>query len=566
MKSRFLFQVVAVAIIIATALSCEKTEVQEQPYTFNATLTLSIDKIELGYGESENLFKVTSDHKWTASAKDSWLTLSVTEGEASGRGTVIYVSAPANPEKMVRSTEVTVTSGATVKTVAVSQKGKPWIITPEEVEDYDRIYIPREDRNTGYLNGDANYFFGRSTQSEHFILFWSKEYGDESPDEASRFYHVDTKAALSFLEECYKTYTGKLAFAELGVEKSYLDKYKMMVYLTHESKWRAEGFGKDDVVGCFWVNPQAANSLFTIAHEIGHSFQYQVYCDQLFQGMPNNYKRAWRWDSGKGQGFWEQTSQWMATVMRPEEVLTDWQFLDTFHTNAHRHILHEDMRYGSYFIHHYWADKRGWDTVGKVWRSASSPDDAIMAYQHLYGLSLDELNEELFDYARKTVTWDFSISREVASTYLNKVTCRKVGEDDGWHRIHPKSCPEATGFNIWRLTGWTAGENVEVSFEGLPNFSQDYYGCDADYSGWTIGFVALSEDGSTRYYSPSAFAATNSELKASLSWEVPEGSKYVWAVVSATPTKYYPHVWDEDNTNDNQWPYRVKFDGATPII
>lgn len=564
----FIQQASAVAIFFATALSCVKTDPQDQPQEddYPAAVTLSIEKLEMNYTASELLFKLTSDHQWKAEASESWVTLSKSEGEGSAKGTIVYVKAPENQDRKARTADIVITSGATVVKLPVTQKGAPWTVTPEEVQDYDKIYIPREYRSHGFLQGDAVYFFGRSAQSDHFILFWSRDYEDVSPDETTGFYHVDTRKVLDFLESCFATYTGKLEFAELGQGKSRLDQYKMMIFLTHERKWRAEGFGYDDMVGCFWVNPEAANSLFTIAHEIGHSFQYQVYCDQLLQGQPNDGNRAWRWNSGKGQGFWEQTAQWQATVMRPEEVLTDWQFTGTFPSNAHRHILHEDMRYGSYFIHHYWADKRGWNTVGRVWRSAAYPDDALAAYQHLFGLTLEELNAELFEYATKCVTWDFSLSREAAGTYLNKIPCAKIGEGDGWYRIRPKSCPEATGFNIWRLTGWTGGETVEVSLEGLPNFSDEYLKCDAENAGWTVGFVGLSEDGVTRYYSSSAVAATDSELKASISWAVPEGCKYVWAVVSATPTKYYSHVWDEDNTNDNQWPYRLKFTGATIIL
>ena len=567
MKFRLLIQAAAVATFVAAVQSCVKTDPDhvEVPDTYEATVTLSIDHLEMGYEETELLFKVTSDHEWKASIADTWAAISPDEGEG-GKGTVVHVKAVANPDRSPRSTVVTIKSGVTEKTVYITQKARPWVMKPEEVPNYDKIYIPREYRQHGFLSGDDNYFFGRSTQSDHFILFWAKDYEEASPDEATGFYHVDTRSVLDFLESCFDTYTGKLAFAELGAGKSYLDKYKLMIFLTHESKWRAEGFGYDDVIGCFWVNPQAANSPFTIAHEIGHSFQYQVYCDQVLQGMPNDHKRAWRWSSGNGQGFWEQTAQWQATVMRPEEVLTDWQFTGTFPSNAHRHILHEDMRYGSYFIHHYWADKRGWDTVGKVWRSSATPDDAIQAYQHLFGLTLEELNAELFEYAAKVVTWDFSISREASHTYLNKITCGKTSEDDGWYRIRPKSCPEATGFNIWRLLGWKAGETVEVALEGLPNYNSDYLKCSADYAGWTVGFVALGEDGQTRHYSQSSMASNDTDLKTSLSWEVPAGCKYVWAVVSATPTRYYSHVWDEDNSNDNQWPYRLKFSGATVVL
>ena len=33
-------------------------------------------------------------------------------------------------------------------------------------------------------------------------------------------------------------------------------------------------------------------------------------------------------------------------------------------------------------------------------------------------------------------------------------------------------------------------------------------------------------------------------------------------VVAATPETYLQHLWDEDNTNDEVWPFRVKFTGT----
>ena len=98
-----------------------------------------------------------------------------------------------------------------------------------------------------------------------------------------------------------------------------------------------------------------------------------------------------------------------------------------------------------------------------------------------------------------------------------------------------------------------------MDFAGLPNESGYNKSGDASVAGWTIGFVSLGEDLSTRTYSESVSATAASDNAATATWTVPANAKFVWAVVACTPTSYITHLWDENNTNDRHWPYKVKF-------
>ncbi|RPJ55090.1 MAG: DUF4859 domain-containing protein, partial [Dehalococcoidia bacterium] len=42
----------------------------------------------------------------------------------------------------------------------------------------------------------------------------------------------------------------------------------------------------------------------------------------------------------------------------------------------------------------------------------------------------------------------------------------------------------------------------------------------------------------------------------------PDNCSNLWFVVSGAPTSYWMHGWDEEATNDEQWPYKVKFSGT----
>lgn len=446
------------------------------------------------------------------------------------------------------------------------------ILTPEDVPDYDKIYMCSEFyknkrgwdvTSTFYdpLLPDSFYYFGRSKQSEHFIIFWDKDFGDKTPDQSASPYHLDTDSFLQWCEQIYKYYIETLKFAHFTPEeKSYLDQYKFQIYLWHQTEWAAYGSGPDDnITGCLWVNPEAANSRSTVAHEVGHSFQYQVGCDLILNKKATDINKvAFRYNQGQASSIWEQTAQWQSFQMCPEETFTNYYF-SIFCDNAHRHFCHEDMRYGSYFFHYYWVDKYGQDAVARVWHDAVYPKDALESYMATYGIGIEEFNEQVYDYATRVVTWDFDNIRTDGAKYAGAITWKGNDAREGYYQVDDSRSPEATGFNIIRLSA-APGDELKAELVGMD--------ASAD-AGWKIGFVTLGSDKATRTYGPHASASAGSD--ASVSWTVPSGAQYVWAVVACTPSKYYRHNWDENNSNDRHWPYKVRFslngvpvDMATP--
>ena len=444
-------------------------------------------------------------------------------------------------------------------------------LKPSDVPDYEKIHMnsefyksTRDGNVTGTfydpLKSSSLYYFGRSRQSEHFIIFWDRDYGTTSPDESASPYHLDTKAFLDWCEEIYAYYVNILKFAHLTeADQSYLDRYKFQIFLWHQTEWAAYGSGpSDNITGCLWVNPEAANSRSTVAHEIGHSFQYQVACDLVLNKKTNDINTvAFRYDQGKGSDFWEQTAQWMAYQMCPEETFTNYNFTE-FCDNAHRHFAHEDMRYGSYFFHYYWVDKYGLDAVSKVWHTARRPKDSLQSYMEAFGIDITDFNAQLYDYAARVATWDFQQIRNAGAHYAGAVSWKGSDAGEGYVRVDPAKAPEATGFNLIRLSA-APGQELTMDFTGLPNEAGYNSSGDASQAGWTVGFVSLGEDLSTRAYSESAMATAATGNETTVSWTVPAGAKFVWAVVACTPTTYITHLWDDNNENDRHWPYKVKF-------
>jgi len=179
---------------------------------------------------------------------------------------------------------------------------------------------------------------------------------------------------------------------------------------------------------------------------------------------------------------------------------------------------------------------------------------------NVFDLTLEEFNAHVYDFASRVATWDLIGIRDEGLKYLNKIPWKSKKLEDGFCQVKPESCVEATGFNIISLKNWTAGEMVTAELVGLPDEPGYNSSGDASTAGWTIGFAGLSKDGKTRLYSPSS--VTDDSLETSVSWEIPADCEKLWAVVACTPSEYFTHGWDENNTNDIHWPYKVRFNGA----
>ena len=591
---RTLYRILLPLLFTLSLAGCQKKiQPEEQPApeekdTFEATITLNASTLILAAEEgASGAFVFSCDHQWTLEIPEdaqAWLSASKTSGKAT-KTTSITFTAKAN-DGARRTATCRILSGASKKKFTVAQDMAVLIINASDVPDIDKYYKPAE-FNYDMLRSDVQWSWCRSAQSEHFFLFWEKEYGayglygakagteDTSPKTlpSSDAMYVDIDDLLEKAEEFYRVNIDVLKFADTGKGKSNLDKYKMQIYLHHTTTWMAYGGGYDDVIGGLWINPATCHPVgSTIAHEIGHSFQYQVYADAIAGGAPRDYSTGWRYEIGQGCGFWEQCAQWQSYQSYAEQAFTTVNFTE-FVNNCHRHFTHEHQRYASYFLMWHWASRFGVAEIGELWRLSKKPEDPIQTYQRKHGLSMEALNADLYDYAARCVTWDFDAEatnlyegkltgvtqpvREFGRNYIGKIGwAANFDQESGFYTVDYSRAPEATGFNHIRLNVH-AGGTVEVRFEGMPNAAGFNRVADPSIAGWNAGFVALMPDG-RRVYSES----TRVRDAADISWEVPAGASKLWMVVAATPETYLQHLWDEDNTNDEQWPFRVRFTGT----
>ncbi len=479
-----------------------------------------------------------------------------------------YIKLTSSNESIVISL---VQLGSSVETMDVS-----------EVEDLDKYYKPEEFSGMDMLKSDAQWSWFRSKQSEHFFVFWEAGFGDDpNSEEVPEALRVDIDDLLEKAEQFYTTNINTLKMVEVGQGKSYLDEYKMEIYLLYQTEWLATGSGYDNVIGALWVNPSTCQPVgSTIGHEIGHSFQYQVYCDKVKQGEPNDLKHGFRYGydgSNGGCGFWEQCAQWQSFQEYPVETFESYNF-DVWLANCHRHFEHEWMRYASYWLQYYWARQHGITTVGEIWNKSAYPDDAIETYMRLYnGDSWETTKKELYDYAARMATFDIDGLREYATNYQGRYSTKLYSVADGYYQVAYATCPSTTGFNVIALNvPEAANSKVSVTFSGLDAGSalaaddpgeymkseavagnvSNYNNNGKGKEGWAYGFVALLSNGQRVY------GDMNTDRNATVSFAIPANTERLFLVVQGSPTEYRQCPWDEEELTDDQWPYKVKFTGT----
>lgn len=446
------------------------------------------------------------------------------------------------------------------------------VLTSKEIPDFDKYYKPQEFKGIDMFDPNAKWSWYRYAQSEHFFVFWEKGFGENpNSDSVPENLKVDINDLLNKAEEYFRMNVDTLKFAEVGKNISVLDKYKLQIYLLYQTDWAAYGAGYDDVIGAIWINPSTCKPVgSTIAHEIGHAFQYQVYCDLKLQGLSNSSDSGFRYGNG---AIWEQCAQWQAYQSYPVEMFSSHNF-NVWVENCHRHFNNEMMRYASYWLQSYWKDKHGADVLGKLWRNSKYPDDIIQTYMRMYcNDDWETMKLELYDYASRMATFDIKSLKNYSNGYLNKYKTTFYRSDDGYYQIAYNNCLCPTGYNVIELNLPESNNLIKISFTGLSSgsdlSSQDpgsysvkneikkgittYNLVNAGNEGWIYGCVALLSDGTRKY------SEVYKQNSCDFMFDVPNNTEHLYFVVLGAPKKYNPHNWDDNELNDEQCPYKVRF-------
>ena len=471
-------------------------------------------------------------------------------------------------------------------------------ITLEEPADKRVIWKPTtsdNQYNNDYYDPNSRWTFKNSKESEHWIVYWDKRFGD-NPNSSSlpANMRVDVDDLLEKAEKFFDTNVNKLGMVTEG--ESQVDNYKMIIHLLYDEGWTAVGSGYDDKIGALWVTPQTCHPVgHTIAHETGHTFQYMVACDHRYNFVGAYTQRGWRYGFGAngsgGNAFWEQCAQWQGFQDYLDQVfgydVAVWLY------NYHRHLNHEWMRYASYWWPFHLVEKHGHKAFGQLWRESKYPEDPIETYIRLFcDNDLEKFWDDYFEYCTKLQNYEFeAVHKYITKNYgARGYSTQLIKNDDDYWQVAYGRCPETAGMNFVPLKSYTQGAEVTVNFKGLepgsPLLDSDpgkafkgdpmttenlnnytvvkkynSAGKSADKE-WRIAFVAVVQDGASGGSTVVSEAVSTSD-ECTLTWTVPAKTIRLSLLVVPTPKTYHRHAWDETDINDEQWPYCVKFEGCT---
>lgn len=414
-------------------------------------------------------------------------------------------------------------------------------------------YLYQPSSMSGDFTDSSNQWcFERSKESEHFVVFWEKGVS------------FDADYILAAAERAWDVYVGQLGFVIPGQSKG-TDNYKIVMRMYNSSDWIASGSGEDKAVGLLNLSPSAyqARGGHTVAHEVGHTFQYLTDVDNGANGT-HGFGWGFAADGSGDNSFWEDCANWQGYKVYPERQFSDGEYFEAYMRTCHLNMLHEDIRYNNCFYQDYLCQMYGQDFIGRLWRESNFPEDPVDAIMRLQNLSQDDFSVLMYDCYAHMCTWDIDAVRDYArhriGSHPNRLEEVKV-DGEIWYQPSVDYCPQNYGYNITELKLPAAGTDVQIRFEGLTD-EAGYKTVYADRAGWRWGVVAYMSDGSTQY------GAMQNTRSGSYTYTVPEGASRLWLVVMGAPTQWWHHEWNRyasaPATNDEQWPYRVQMIGTGP--
>ncbi len=443
-----------------------------------------------------------------------------------------------------------------------------WLVKPNYYSSVD------------YSKESSQWSFARSQESTHFAVFWEKGLTRQSNgliNGGASSSVVNVNSLIGNVERIWNVYVDSLGFLEPG--SSLTDKTKIQMYIVNQSDWRADGSGTDgtywkyksntstdktstgSVTGIFHCNPWAASSLVTVAHEIGHTFQYLVGAD-LGSSHGLNYVLG---ENSSGNEWWEDCANWQAHKVYPAN-----QFSENWGNNMNMHhmnILHEDARYNNCYYQDWWCQQHGLKTIGRIWREAIKPEDPIQAYMRIFDLDEQTFADEQWLGYAHIASMDIDRWYRYGRIYINKEKQRLVKptsaqtayiaeETQGWYVVDSAYCVQNYGYNANPLTVPAQGTVIKAHFKGISG-APGYRAVNASYAGWRYGMVAYSTDGTRTY------GEMGRDASGTVTLIVPAKCQYIWLVVMGAPTTYWTHSWDNSAANDEQWPYAVRLEGTS---
>lgn len=391
------------------------------------------------------------------------------------------------------------------------------------------IYIPKELRQNDFTCDTSRWCYKHMVCTDNVALFWEKGFGDDvaqAPDLDGHNMKVDLPNLLQRIETFYAYYRDSLKFVLPGSKS---EKYRMMVMLNYSLEGTAYGGDYDGEIGALWIAPNRVQDtkMNCIAHELGHSFQSQISCDGLAGG-------------GMQGGIYEMASQWMLWLVNPEWVKDEKYHWDAFRGLFHKRFLAGENIYHSPYVLDYWSQKRGLTVMADLWRQSREGEDPVLAYMRIFGLSLDDMADEMYDCYSHLLTFDNDRVRDICRPYACQLETPVMSHPRVWMPL-PELFPETYGFNVISLP---MGKH-KVTFRAHNADGKD---------GFRYGVVLVDKQMRPTYL------PMQRDLKGKLSYKTTDETAYAYLVVVGCPAdSYSPMTWGgERETTERTFPYEIR--------
>lgn len=409
-------------------------------------------------------------------------------------------------------------------------------------------YFPKEvwnvAENNNYQDSTSQFNIYRMKETPNLVAFWEAGFGQDPATTKDEKFRVKLDEMMSETEKMFVFYRDSLRFIEPG--HSVTDSIRMMLYLYYNEDGTVYGGSADDTIGVMWLSPNRVQHYpyAAVAHELGHSFQFQVSID----GHP----------AFPGGSIYEMTSQYMLFQFYPNWMQLETYHLENFMKNTHKAFLHEDNMYCSPYVLEYWSGKYGINFVGRMWNEALEGEDPVMAYKRITGIDQASFNDEMLDAYLRFMTWDLPRIKDIAAEYANGHFTKLDKLDNGWYQIAEECCPQNYGYNGIELEIPADSTEIQLEFKGITG-AEGFRQIQTEKAGWRYGFVAMTKNGERTYSQPF------SDSEGIATFTVPAETTNLWLVVCGAPTEHWTHEIDQKPETDEQWPYQFKLTGTSPV-
>lgn len=412
----------------------------------------------------------------------------------------------------------------------------------------------------------------RSYQTANFVIFWGDAVGNDPTTASPADRRFNPKGVCDTLEFIYKRFIGELKFCS-DAPTTNLGKYKIIIVMlgtfgANGPQGFAYGGTYEGVIGAMWVDPNAVKDGGALSHELTHTLQGMISIQENKVGGGFN--------SSDATGFiWEGHANYMRSLVYQKMADTDiprWMATRNYHWSSTRH------HYANFHLLMYIQEADGFDMTRRIWAESKANEHPLQTLARLKGFNQSQLNDYLWNYAKKQATFDIpidknsnvnpsnsfgSVIRGVVNNFKNQqprymwkqyTLLKQVAGSTDRYVVPDEWAPQDYGMNVIPLhtTCTGASKVVTVKFKGHTEVNPNY-------ASWRYGFVTAKSDGTISRYSP-MYSANEAEI----SFDQQANETQMFLVVYGAPKIHTSYVWEPGFPKIKRYPYEVKIANAVP--